>query len=129
MSKIATAAEAPQFDAAYWAAQPTEVQALHALPMGRNARQPLAEQLAAEGFIIDFCIMVLAYGPWWTMNERTNDGYTWTPAANQPPIMVAPGISLAGYQTYNPKIIPAGSCITTLDFDALPVIFPRPVKL
>jgi len=124
MPKIATQVESAEFDTAYWAPQPTPVQALHRLPDGVAARGSLAQQLASEGFIIGNAIIVWGWGPYYTMSPRIADKHIWTPAANQPPVLVAPGLELSGYPSYEPSIIPAGSCITTLDFDLLPLIFP-----
>lgn len=134
MPKIATQAQAAEFGAAYLAAQPKAVQELMAMPAGTftqlGAKSAQGRALAALGYIIDNDIMIWGWGAWWIMNQRTIDGYTWSPGILGPQVTVAPGNPGLGpaYPPYNPNMIPAGACITTLDFDLLPTLFPAPVS-
>lgn len=92
---------------AYWADQPTAVQALRYTPDDEKAG--LAQQLANEGYSIDVPIMVWGWDPLATMIERQSAGYTWVPSALQPSVDVAPGVSMPGSIPYNPDGPPAGS--------------------
>jgi hypothetical protein len=92
---------------AYWAAQPTAVQALRYAP---DAEKPeMAQQLASEGYSIDVPIMVWGWDPLATMIQRQQEGYTWVPSALQASVEDAPGVSMPGSAPYNPNDPPAGS--------------------
>ena len=95
------------FDAAYWASQPPEVQALETMDAADRATQAAA--LATAGYIIDVPIMVWGWDPYLVMTEREQFGYTWVPSALQPPIAIAPGMSEQGVTPYNPNQPPPGS--------------------
>ena len=90
-----------EFDQAYWASQPPEVQALPGIadPDQRAAR---GAELASNGFSIDVPIMVWAWDPYLVMKMRSDYGYTWVPSALQPPVTIAPGIGVPGLVTYDP---------------------------
>lgn len=97
---------------AYWASQPAEIQPL----MYANTealRQKMGHEYADAGFIIDVPIMVWGWDPLSTMIVRKNQGYTWVPSANMPPVAVQPGITFPGLPTYDPKVIPAGGIPVT----------------
>ncbi|HEV8037680.1 MAG TPA: hypothetical protein VGP62_02380 [Bryobacteraceae bacterium] len=103
-------APAPQesFDDAYWAAQPSAVQALRNID-DYDRRSELASKLAGEGYNIDVPIMVYGWDPAKITAARESYGYTWVPSALQNPVAEAPGISLGGTTPYNPNNPPAGS--------------------
>ncbi len=112
------------FDAAYKAAQPKAVQAFMENP-GRTQQDALA--LANEGYVIDLVTMYWGWDAYQQTVQRLGLGYTWIPAANQPPVTLAPGLNLEGYQPYEPGVIPAGAIIVTLNEALLPAIFaPKP---
>jgi len=92
---------------AYWAEQPPAVQALQNMPL--DQRPAAAAALAAQGYTIDFPIMVQGQDPLVTMLTRETDGYTWVPSAMQADVQVAPGISCPGFSSYDPAKPPAGS--------------------
>lgn len=97
-----------QFDEAYWASQPPEIQALQTITdPGQRAAQ--AAQLATAGFTIDVPIMVWGWDPYLVMSMRAQLGYTWVPSALQPPVTIAPGDTQPGVVPYNPADPPAGS--------------------
>lgn len=114
---LATDATASQYDAAYLAAQPKEVQTLMQTPGGQSRVQE-AQRLANAGYRIDTTVMVWGWSAYWTMKSRQMFGYTWTPSVNMPPVTSAPGIP--GFSPpYDAHIIPAGAFIVTLDIDQL----------
>ena len=97
------------FDNAYWAQQPTAVQALRSMhdPEQRSA---YAHTLASEGYTIDVPIMVWGWDPSIVTSMREADGYTWVPSAMQNPVGSAPGLGSTGnLAAYDPKSPPAGS--------------------
>jgi hypothetical protein len=105
------APEDPQqaFDDAYWAKQPTAVQALRNM-QNPEQRTNLATQLANEGYLIDVPIMVWGWDPSIVTSMRQADGYTWVPSAMQSPIELAPGLpSMGTLAAYDPKNPPPGS--------------------
>ncbi len=95
-------------DDAYWAKQPAAVQQLREIddPM---ARQALATQLSEQGYAIDTPIMVWGWDAGATTALRQQFQYTWVPAANQPNVTAAPGLSGGGITPYDPNNPPAGS--------------------
>jgi hypothetical protein len=96
------------FDNAYWASQPTAVQALRNMP--EQEREGYADNLASEGYTIDVPIMVWGWDPSIVTSMRQADGYTWVPSALQNPVEVAPGLgALGNLAAYNPNDPPAGS--------------------
>jgi len=103
-------APAPQesFDDAYWAAQPSAVQALRNID-DYDQRSQMASQLAAKGYNIDVPIMVYGWDPAKITAARESYGYTWVPSALQNPVAEAPGISTSGTKPYDPNNPPAGS--------------------
>lgn len=110
----------PVFDAAYWAAQPPEVQALQNL----SSPATTALALAAKGFSIDVPIMVWKWDPWKVMRLRQSYGYTWVPSALQPPIQEAPGINEPGLTPYDPNNPPAGSIKVSTNIADFPAFAP-----
>lgn len=120
MSNIATS-EA-QYDPAWWAAQPKAVKALQTM-QNQTERIATALQLASKGYVIDVPIAVWSWSPWITTQARKQYGYTWVPSALQPPVLLQPGLTLQGFQPYEPGIIPSGAIPVTLDMDLLPHIF------
>src|SRR5580704_10636473 len=77
-----------QFDQAYLAAQPPEIQALMALDASSSdalaARATQGATLAGKGFLIDAPIMVYAWDAYLCMMERQSLGMTWAPSALMP---------------------------------------------
>lgn len=106
-----------QFDAAWHAAQPVEVQLLiHNTPVG-DARDAALDALAAK-YALD--AQILHYGvkpgaededttPYWVMRARGWYGYTWVPALGQPFNQTPPGITVPGRPSYDPSNPPTGS--------------------
>jgi hypothetical protein len=92
---------------AYWAEQPTAVQALRYMP--DDQKYLAAQQLADQGYTIDVPIMVWGWDPLATMIERQSAGYTWVPSALQPSMESEPGVSMEGITPYNPNTPPPGS--------------------
>jgi hypothetical protein len=108
------------FDAAFKAAQPKAVQEFMANP-ARTQTQALA--LANEGYVIDLVTMYWGWDAYQQTVQRLSLGYAWVPAANQPPVTLAPGLQLPGYQPYEPGVIPAGAIIVTLNESLLASIY------
>lgn len=104
----------PKFDAAYKAAQSPEVLALMNI-QDFEQRTSRAAELAAKGVTIDVPIMVWGWDPWKVMKQRSDYGFTWVPAALQPNVSVAPGVSTGGAVPYNPNNPPAGSIRVSID--------------
>ena len=96
------------FDDAYWAKQPTAVQALRNID-DTAERTQLASQLAGQGYTIDVPIMAWGWDPLIVTSLRQSYGYTWVPSALQNPIESAPGINNPGLTPYDPNNPPAGS--------------------
>ena len=96
------------FDKVYWASQPPEVRALPAID-DFDQRIARAADLAAKGFLIDVPVMVWTWDPYLVMKMRSDYGYTWVPAALQPNITVAPGVTQPGAVPYDPTRAPTGS--------------------
>jgi hypothetical protein len=96
------------FDDAYWAKQPSAVQALRNID-DPTQRSILAGQLTAAGFKIDAPIIVWGWDPAKVTTLRQSMGYTWVPAGLQTPIAEAPGVDDHGSQPYDPSNAPAGS--------------------
>src|ERR1700678_2721735 len=97
-----------QFDQAYWASQPPEVQALPGIA-DPDQRAAQAATLATDGFTIDVPIMVWGWDAYLVMTMRAQFGYTWVPSALQPPVSIAPGTTQPGVIPYNPADPPPGS--------------------
>ena len=97
-----------EFDQAYWAFQPPEVRGLPSLE-DQDSRAKRAAELAAKGFVIDVPIMVWSWDPYLVMKLRSDFGYTWVPAALQPPVTIAPGLSAPGSVPYDGAHPPSGS--------------------
>lgn len=114
-----------QFDQAYWASQPPEIQALETIDPAQRSVQ--AATLATNGFIIDVPIMVWNWDPYLVMTMRAQMGYTWVPSALQPPISIAPGLTEPGVVPYNPAEPPPGSIkVSTNVADYPPYAPPAP---
>ena len=114
-----------QFDQAYWASQPPEVQALPGIadPDQRAAR---AAQLATNGFTIDVPVMVWGWDAYLVMTMRSQFGYTWVPSALQPPVSIAPGVAQPGAVAYDPLHPPPGSIKVSLTIQDYPPFAPPP---
>jgi len=97
-----------EFDKAYWASQPPELQALPAIS-DYDQRIARAATLAAGGFTVDVPIMVYGWDPYLVMKTRQDSGFTWVPSALQPNISVAPGVTQPNAVSYNPNNPPPGS--------------------
>jgi hypothetical protein len=94
---------------AYWAEQPSAVQALRHMPDG-EAKDRLALNLANQGYSIDTQIMVWGWDPQMTMTVRENQGYAWVPSYGQANIAVGPGLSMPeNPNSYNPASPAPGS--------------------
>jgi hypothetical protein len=113
-----------QFDQAYWASQPPEVQALPGIA-DPTQRATQAATLATNGFTIDVPIMVWAWDAYLVMQMRAQFGYTWVPSALQPPVSIAPGLAQPGVVTYDPLHPPPGSIkVSTNIADYPPFVVP-----
>jgi hypothetical protein len=116
------------FDQAYWASQPPEILTAFgpASTLSEDDRTNRATVLAQQGFTIDIPIMVWNWDPYLVMTMRASYGYTWVPAALQPPITVAPGLSFPG-AVYDPNNPPPGSIPVTVNIaDYPPYVPPTP---
>jgi hypothetical protein len=102
------------FDAAYWAHQPPEVRELRDMT-DANQRLSRASDLAMKGFTIDVPIMAWAFDPYYTMRLRRDYGFTWVPSALQPPVSIAPSLTMPGTAPYDPNAAPPGSIKVSLD--------------
>ena len=97
-----------QFNAAWLAAQPPEVQLLvHTTPVG-DARTAALNSLSAR-FALDPQILQLGEPAYMVMWARIKYGFTWVPAIGQPPIQLFPGQFIPGEVPYNPMAPPTGS--------------------
>lgn len=112
-----------QFDQAYWASQPPEIQALPGIadPDQRTSR---GAELATKGFTIDVPIMVWAWDAYLVMTMREQYGYTWVPSALQPPIRIAPGLMQQGVVPYDPEHPPLGSIKVSTNIPDYPPFAP-----
>lgn len=117
-----------QFDQAYWASQPPEIQSLQNIG-DQNQRAAQAAQLATNGFTIDIPIMVWGWDAFLMMTLREQFGYTWVPSALQAPVTIAPGTAQPGVAPYDPLHPPPGSIkVSTNTADYPPFIaLPQPV--
>jgi len=123
MSTTQTTTTQQQFDAAYWASQPPEIQALQAIA-DPDQRATQAAELATNGFTIDVPIMAWNWDPYLVMTMRAQAGYTWVPSALQPPVSIAPGVAQPGVVAYNPLDPPAGSIIVSTNIADYPPFTP-----
>ncbi len=118
-----------QFDQAYWASQPPQVQGLPGIA-NQELRANTAAELATTGFTIDVPIMVWGWDAYLVMTMRAQFGYTWVPSALQPPVSIAPGDTTPGVVAYNPLNPPLGSILVStniLDYPPfIPVQVPTP---
>jgi hypothetical protein len=114
-----------QFDQAYWASQPPEVQALQGMA-DPDQRANQAAELATKGFTIDVPIMVWAWDAYLVMTMRAQYGYTWVPSALQPPVSSAPGVAQPGVVAYNALDPPAGSIKVSTNIQDYPPFNPPP---
>jgi hypothetical protein len=112
-----------QFDQAYWASQPPEVQALPGLA-NPEQRATRAAALATNGFTIDVPIMVWGWDAYLAMTMRVQFGYTWVPSALQPPVTIAPGIAQPGVVKYDPLHPPPGSIQVSTNIQDYPPFAP-----
>ena len=114
-----------QFDAAYWASQPPEIQALQSIA-DPDQRADQAAELATNGFTIDVPIMVWGWDAYLVMTLRAQFGYTWVPSALQPPVTIAPGVAQPGVVAYNPSDPPPGSIMVSTNIADYPPFTPPP---
>src|SRR5580698_7559743 len=114
-----------QFDAAYWASQPPEVQALASIA-DQDQRATQGAALATNGFTIDVPIMVWGWDPYLVMTMRAQFGYTWVPSALQPPVTIAPTDAQPGVVAYNPLDPPPGSINVSTNIADYPPFTPLP---
>jgi len=112
-----------QFDQAYWASQPPELQALPGIadPQQRTAN---AAELATKGFTVDVPIMVWDWDAYTVMSVRAQLGYTWVPSALQPPVSIAPGLTQPGVAAYDPLNPPPGSIKVSTNIQDYPPFAP-----
>jgi hypothetical protein len=117
-----------QFDQAYWASAPPEVQALPGIadPYQRSAR---AAELATNGFTVDVPIMAWGWDPYLAMKMRSDYGYTWVPSALQPAVSIAPGLGQPGVIPYDPLHPPPGSIKVSTNIQDYPPFTPPPQPL
>jgi hypothetical protein len=123
-----------QFDQAYLAAQPPEVQALMNMPAGSSdevqARVTRGAALAAKGYTIDAPVMIYSWDPYLAMTERQNIGLTWVPSALQaglgsPGGIAEPGLGPQPGQTaYDPNSAPPGSIKVSTNLADYPAFDP-----
>ncbi|MEO8098125.1 MAG: hypothetical protein ABI811_10520 [Acidobacteriota bacterium] len=100
---------------AYWATQPAEVQCLRTMAdLGERVEK--GKELAQQGHLVDYDIMVWHQDPFMTMHIREGEGYTWTPAMGQPGITLAPGVAYPGMQGYDASHPLAGAIRVTTEF-------------
>lgn len=115
-----------EFDAAYLAAQPQQVQALMQMPYGVD-KVVQAQTLIKDGYIIDNTIMLWGWDAWNTTQARILYGYNWVPSAGMPPIQNAPGLPQQGsIPPYDAAIMPAGAILVTIDLNIVATQFPAP---
>ena len=126
-----------QFDQAYLAAQPPEIQALMSMDASStdaiSTRVTQGASLAAKGFLIDVPIMIYAWDAYLCMTERQDLGMTWVPSALMPGLgapngYTMPGISpQPGQIAYDPANPPPGAItVSTNPADYLPFDPPAP---
>lgn len=104
----------PTSEDAYWSLQPPAVQVLRTL--APEARFDKAQELLQQGYLIDYPIMVLGWGPLKTMLARHNAGYTWVPSFMQTTPQMIPGMSFPGVPVYDPNNPPPRSIPVKFDF-------------
>ena len=100
---------------AYWALQPEAVQQLRNVD-DLGQREALAVKLKAEGYTLDYPIMVWGWDPLSAMRARQAMGLTWVPSFAQPPLLSIPGVNHPGIPPYDPSHPPAGSILVSTDF-------------
>ncbi|HMD48984.1 MAG TPA: hypothetical protein VKG79_07795 [Bryobacteraceae bacterium] len=126
-----------QFDQAYLAAQPPEIQALMAMDASSNdavsTRVTQGAALAAKGFLIDVPIMIYAWDAYLCMTERQDLGMTWVPSALMPGLGAANGYTMPGIPpqpgqiAYDPANPPPGAIkVSTSPADYAPFDPPAP---
>lgn len=103
------------FDNAYWAAQPPAVASCQSA-----CTQSQAQALVVQGYKVDVPIDVWGWDPYLVMSLRQQYGYTWVPAAGQPPVTIAPGLTMPGVAPYDPNNPPAGSIKVSLNLADYP---------
>jgi hypothetical protein len=119
-----------QFNAAYWAAQALEIQALHAARVANPGLDQTADytRLAMSGFKIDKPIMVDNQDPWKVMTALKAYGYTWVPSALMNPVQIAPGLDAMGNSIpYDAAKIPDGAIKVSIDISDYPPVIPPPL--
>lgn len=114
-----------EFNSAYWAAKPPSVRALKDIE-NQQERALKAFEQATRGFVVDVPTMVWGWSPYLVMKMRQDYGYTWVPSALQPPVSIAPGLSVPGVVSYDPNNPLAGSIKVSLDLADYPPFDPPP---
>lgn len=112
------------FDTAYWLAQPAPVRVLKGGNVDSN--MTTATNLAVAGYTIDVPIQVWGWDPCLVMKLRVDYGYTWVPSALQPPVNIAPGLTVPGQLSYDPSHPPGGSIKVSVNANDFPPFDPPP---
>lgn len=118
------------FKELYWAHQPPDVRKLRNI-FDITDRAVLAMQLAQQGRIIDWPIMVQGDDPFKLMQNRATYGYTWVPNALMAAPRVAPGMVDVGHPNdwYDPNNPPPGAIKVSVNPDDYPPFDPpKPVE-
>lgn len=114
--ELTTQEQQTAFDAAYKAHQPPAIRALIDSP-DLAARQTKALDVASQGYLIDYDIMVWGWDPFVVMTFRKQLGLTWDSSMFQLAVgdsrgYALPGVTpLPGQIQYDPKNPPAGSIV------------------
>lgn len=112
-----------EFDAAYRASRPLEVEVLRYIE-DFTARLSRAAELAAKGFVIDVPIDAWGWDPAKVMELRVSQGYTWVPSALMPAVTIAPGIGAPGMVPYDANNPPPGAIKVSVNISDYPPFKP-----
>ena len=113
-----------QFNDAYIASKPLEVQALFS--MGSDEARAAKGQELAYKYLLCKRIDINNGDPWTVMLTWLDLGYTWMPSALQDPLTVAPGLNDQHDPPYDPLNPRPGSIKVSIDLDDYPP-FVKPV--
>lgn len=104
----------------YWRSLDPIIQKLRTMK-DAGERWAYAQEIASRGYTVDMAIQVdQEMLPQDVMRVRTNFGFTWVPAANQPNIPTMPGDDVPGLPAYDPNAPPDGSIKVSMDPDDYP---------
>lgn len=92
----------------WWSQQPEPIKELRKV-QNFAERRDKALALARQGYLIDGSIVVAGVDPLAIMELRRKYGYTWIPAYDEKPILVAPGVTFPGLPSYDPSNPPPRS--------------------